>query len=350
MALKEEILSYLRESGGFLSGEELSGRLGRSRTAVWKGVEALRRCGYEIDSATNRGYRLVSCPDLYSPEEIAAGLETEEIGGNIYCYDSVDSTNEEAKRQALRGAPNGSLFIAEQQTGGKGRLGRNWLSPSGTGIWFSVLLRPGALPDGSRLPGEGRLPCGVRLPLQIAATTLLAGEAVCAAICARSRAGSASQAQIKWPNDVLIGTKKVCGILTEMSAEIERVEFVVVGIGINANNADFPEELRQKATSLRMEQGAPVRRISLLQEILRRFELLLKENAASLTPAFLERYKQDCVTLGRRVSFQRGRAAVSGTAADISPEGELVVRMEDGSLETVRSGEVSVQGIYGETV
>lgn len=338
MALKEEILSYLRESSDFLSGEELSGRLGRSRTAVWKGVEALRRCGYEIDSATNRGYRLISCPDLYSPEEIAAGLETEEIGRKVYCYDSVDSTNEEAKRQALRGAPNGSLFIAEQQTGGKGRLGRNWQSPSGTGIWFSVLLRPGALPG------------GVRLPLQIAATTLLAGEAVCAAICARSRAGSASQAQIKWPNDVLIGTKKVCGILTEMSAEIERVEFVVVGIGINANNSDFPEELRQKATSLRMEQDAPVRRIPLLQEILRGFELLLKENAASLTPAFLERYKRDCVTLGRRVSFQRGRVPVSGTAADISPEGELIVRMEDGSLETVCSGEVSVQGIYGETV
>ena len=346
MALKEEILKHLRRSGGFLSGEELSRRVGKSRTAVWKGVEALRRGGYGIDSATNRGYRLVSCPDRYSPEEIAAGLETEEIGRKIYCYDSVDSTNEEAKRQALRGAPNGSLFIAEQQTGGKGRLGRRWLSPAGEGLWFSVLLRPAA--------------AGARLPRQFAGTTLLAGEAVCGSICAET-ASSARQTvsvRIKWPNDVLIGTRKVCGILTEMSAEIERVESVVVGIGINVNNTDFPEELRQKATSLRMELGSarlpgesePVRRIPLLQEILRRFELLLRENADSLTPAFLEQYRRDCVTLGRRVSCQRGGAPVSGVAADLSPEGELIVRMEDGSLTTVRSGEVSVQGIYGETV
>lgn len=340
MVLKQEILKDLRENGGFLSGEELSGRLHKSRTAVWKGIEALRRDGYEIDSATNRGYRLVSCPDRYFPEEIAAGLETEALGRTACCYESVDSTNEEAKRCALQGAPNGSLFLAERQTGGKGRLGRSWLSPAGTGIWFSVLLRPGTPPAGSRLPGE------VRLPLQVAATTLLAGEAVCAAV----RARTACAACIKWPNDVLVGTRKVCGILTEMSAEVERIEFVVVGIGINANNASFPEELRQKATSLRIEQGEPVRRVALLQEILRRFELLLKENAASLTPAFLERYKRDCVTLGRRVAFLRDGRSVCGTAADISPEGELVVRMEDGAMETVRSGDVSVQGIYGETV
>lgn len=328
MALKEEILNYLRESGGFLSGEELSGRLHKTRTAVWKGIEALRRSGYEIDSAPNRGYRLVACPDRYLPEEISAGLETETVGRTVYCYESVDSTNEEAKRQALNGAPNGSLFIAEQQTGGKGRLGRNWISPAGTGIWFSILLRPGAL------------------PLQVAATTLLAGEAVCAAVCART----ACQARIKWPNDVLVGSKKVCGILTEMSAEVERVEFVVVGIGLNANNTAFPEEVSRKATSLCLEQGRPVRRIVLLQEILRRFELLLKENAAALTPAFLERYRQDCATLGKQVAFLREGRSVSGAAVDISPEGELIVRLQDGGLETVRSGEVSVQGIYGEKV
>ena len=337
MMLKQEILQNLRGNGGFLSGEELSGRLRKSRTAVWKGIEALRRDGYEIDSATNRGYRLVSCPDRYFPEEIAAGLETETLGRTAYCCESVDSTNEEAKRRALQGVPDGSLFVAEQQTGGKGRLGRGWLSPAGTGIWFSVLLRPGG----------GRQPDGLcLLPRQVSATTLLAGEAVCAAV----RVRTACAASIKWPNDVLVGTRKVCGILTEMSAEVERVEFVVVGIGINANNASFPEELRQKATSLRIEQGEPVRRVSLLQEILRRFELLLKENADSLTPAFLEQYRRDCVSLGRRVAFLRGGRSVSGTAADISPEGELVVRMEDGTLETVRSGEVSVQGIYGETV
>ena len=341
MTLKQEILQNLRENGGFLSGEELSGRLHKSRTAVWKEIEALRGDGYGIDSATNRGYRLVFCPDRYFPEEIAAGLETETLGRTAYCCESVDSTNEEAKRRALQGAPNGSLFLAEQQTGGKGRLGRSWLSPAGTGIWFSILLRPGTPSDGGR-PSDGLC----LLPRQVSATTLLAGEAVCAAV----RAGTACTACIKWPNDVLVGTRKVCGILTEMSAEVERVEFVVVGVGINANNASFPEELRRKATSLRLEQGEPIRRVPLLQAILRRFELLLKENADSLTPAFLERYRRDCVTLGRRVAFLRGGRSVCGTAADISPEGELVVRMEDGTFETVCSGEVSVQGIYGETV
>ncbi len=328
MAAKEQVLQHLRESGGYVSGEELSGMLHVTRTAVWKNINLLREEGYEIDSATNRGYRLVSCPDCYSAEEISAGLETEEFGRHVSCYKSIDSTNEEAKRRALEGAPNGSLFIAEQQTGGKGRLGRKWVSPAGTGIWFSLLLRPGVL------------------PMHVAATTLLAGLAVCGAI----RSVTGSPAQIKWPNDIVIGTKKVCGILTEMSAEMERVEFVVIGIGINANSTAFPENLREKATSLRLETGKPVRRVALLQEVLRRLEQLLKENAAALTPDFLEEYKACCASLGRVVGFQRGGRQMSGIAEDISPEGELLVRLPDGSLETVFSGEVNIQGFYGRKV
>jgi BirA family biotin operon repressor/biotin-[acetyl-CoA-carboxylase] ligase len=322
MAAKEKILQRLRESGGFVSGGELSTLLRVTRTAVWKNMNLLRNEGYEIDSVTNRGYRLVSCPDRYSPEEIGAGLETEVLGRNVFCYESIDSTNEEAKRRALEGAPSGSLFIAEQQTGGKGRLGRNWVSPAGTGMWFSVLLRPGVL------------------PLRIAATTLLAGAAVCGAV----REVTGCQAMIKWPNDVVAGTKKICGILTEMSAEMERVEFVVIGIGVNANETAFPESLRDKATSIRLETGKAVRRVALLQEILRRLEKLLKENAVSLTPAFLEIYKASCASLGKLVGFQHGGRQATGTAVDISPEGELTVRLPDGSLETVFSGEVSIQG------
>lgn len=328
MATKEQVLQHLRESGGYVSGEELSGLLHVTRAAVWKNISLLREEGYEIDSVTNRGYRLVSCPDRYSAEEIGAGLETELLGKKVFCYDSIDSTNEEAKRQALAGAPSGSLFIAEQQTGGKGRLGRSFVSPAGTGIWFSVLLRPGVL------------------PLRVAATTLLAGAAVCGAI--REVAGC--PAMIKWPNDVVVGTKKMVGILTEMSAEMERVEFVVVGIGINVNSTAFPENLRDKATSIRMEIGKPVRRITLLQEVLRRLEKLLKENAVSLTPAFLEEYKSCCASLGKLVGFQRDGRQATGTAVDVSPEGELIVRLPDGTLETVFSGEVSVQGFYGQKV
>jgi BirA family transcriptional regulator, biotin operon repressor / biotin---[acetyl-CoA-carboxylase] ligase len=327
MGTKEEILNRLRDNGGFVSGEELSEQLHISRTAVWKCINALREEGYEIQSATNRGYRLERCPDRYSEAEISAGLETEYLGRSIFCYESIDSTNEEAKRKALAGAPNGSLFVSEQQTGGKGRLGRSWASPAGTGLWCSLLLRPGIL------------------PLRISVTTLLAGLAVTRAI--RSLTGC--DAQIKWPNDIIIGGKKVCGILTEMTAEVERVEFVIVGIGINVNNTAFPENIRDKATSIRMEIGKPLRRVSLLQEILIQFETLLKQNAES-DPVFWEDYKKLCISLGRRVSFTRRGAAVKGTAVDISPEGELIVELDDGTKEIVTAGEVSVQGIYGQSI
>lgn len=326
MAIREQVLQQLRESGDFISGEEFSERLHVSRTAVWKAVCSLRDSGYTVESVTNRGYKLKSCPDSFTPEEIGAGLETEQLGKTLYAQESVDSTNEEAKRRALGGAANGSLFIAEQQTGGKGRLGRAWISPAGTGLWFSLLLRPGII------------------PIQVSATTLLAGLAVCRAI----RSLTDCPALIKWPNDIVIGGKKVCGILTEMSMEIERVEFVVVGIGVNVNNAAFPEGIREKATSLKLESGKAVRRVALLQNILTQFETLLKENTPAPGPAFWEEYKSLCVSLGRRIGFQRGSAQVSGLAVDVAPDGGLVVRLEDGRLETVCSGEVSVQGIYGQ--
>ncbi|MCI1966815.1 MAG: biotin--[acetyl-CoA-carboxylase] ligase [Oscillospiraceae bacterium] len=327
MKNKEQILNRLRENGEFVSGEELSEQLHISRTAVWKSVNSLREEGYEIESATNRGYRLGSCPDRYSPAEISAGLETEFLGRNAFCYASIDSTNEEAKRKALSGAPNGSLFVAEQQTGGKGRLGRSWASPAGTGLWCSVLLRPGIL------------------PLRVSVTTLLAGLAVDRAV--RSLTGC--NAKIKWPNDIVIGGKKICGILTEMTAEVDRIEFVVVGIGVNVNNTAFPENIRDKATSVRIESGKNLRRVSLLQEILIQFETLLKQNAES-DPVFWEEYKKCCISLGRRVGFTRRGAGVTGTAVDVSPKGELIVELEDGTRENVTAGEVSVQGIYGQKV
>lgn len=325
MAFREEILKRLRSAGNFVSGEELSEQLQVSRTAVWKCIGVLRREGYEIESVTNRGYRLVSCPDRLTEEEITANLGTRFLGKSVFCSASIDSTNEEAKRRALGGAPDGSIFVSEQQTGGKGRLGRNWASPAGTGIWMSVLLRPGHIPQNAPL------------------TTLLAGLAVCRAV--RNLTGAA--AEIKWPNDIVTGGRKICGILTEMSAEIDRIEFLVVGIGVNVNLPEFPPELSGKATSLLRESGKTVRRVPLLQEILRQFESLLTESLTAPEPEFWKEYKSLCVSLNRTVSFTRNGKEVSGTAADISPSGELLVRLPDGKLETVFSGEVSVQGIYG---
>ncbi len=326
MTTKEEILSCLRSGSGYVSGEELSESLGVSRTAIWKNINTLRSLGYEIESVTNRGYRLISRPDILSEEEITAGLNTKFLAKNIYCYKEIDSTNEEAKRQAMLGAPNGSLFIAEQQLGGKGRLGRIWASPAGTGLWFSILLRPDSIPK------------------QVTSLTLLAGLAVCGAV----RTCTGCPAMIKWPNDVVIGSKKVCGILTEMAAEIDRVDYVVLGIGINVNNASFPEELQVKATSLKLETGYPVRRIDLLQETLRELEALLESQKTNGSSTLLSDYKQLCVSLNREVGFTRDKKPMTGIAVDISPEGELMVRCSDGTLVSIYSGEVTVQGIYGQ--
>ncbi len=325
MSTKDEILKYLQTSSSYISGEELSERLSVSRTTIWKNINILRSCGYDIESITNRGYKLISCPDEILPQEITSGLKTKILAKNVYCYSSIDSTNQEAKRQALCGAPNGSVFISEQQLGGKGRLGRTWSSPPGTGLWFSVLLRSSLI------------------PLHIPSITLLAGLAVCKAIQNYIHC----PAMIKWPNDVVIGSRKVCGILTEMVAEVDRVEYVVVGIGINVNNVSFPQDLSVKATSLRIESNALVSRVGLLQEILRTFETLLIEYQVD-SLLLLTEYKQLCVSLGRKVGFTRNNQKLTATAVDISPEGELIVRCDDGTMIPINSGEVTVQGIYGQ--
>jgi BirA family biotin operon repressor/biotin-[acetyl-CoA-carboxylase] ligase len=288
-------------------------------------VNVLRQCGYSIESITNRGYKLLSCPNTISQEEITCGLKTKILAKKVYLYDSIDSTNEEAKRQALSGAPNGSLFIAEQQLGGKGRLGRVWSSPPGTGLWFSILLRSSLL------------------PLQVTDITLIAGLAVCRAI----RNFTGCPAMIKWPNDIVIGSRKVCGILTEIAAEIDRVEYIVVGIGINVNNTSFPDELSVKATSLHQEINSPFSRVALLQEILLTFETLLVQCQGD-NCALLTEYRQFCVSLNRTVGFTRNKQSLTATAVDISPQGELIVRCDDGTMIPINSGEVTVQGLYGQ--
>ena len=325
MPTKDNVLKYLKENNGFVSGEELSAKLGVSRTAIWKSIESLRNSGYKVDSVTNRGYRLVFSPDKYSEAEISCGLNTEFIAKKIYCFESIDSTNSEAKRQALRGAPNGSLFISEQQTGGKGRLGHSFSSPYGVSLYFSILLRPEAA------------------KINVESLTLISGLAVFEAV----REYTGLPAMIKWPNDVIVGTKKICGILTEMSAEVERIEFLVVGIGVNVNNDGFENELANKATSLYLESGKKIRRIELLQKILQKFETLLKSTASG-DMSFLGKYKKYCISLGRHVNFTRNNIKVSGTAVDISEKGELLVKLESGETVPVYSGEVCVQGIYGQ--
>ena len=316
--MKNKILNILSTADGYVSGENISDELGISRNAVWKHINKLRQEGYEIESVTKRGYKLISVPDVISAELIKDGLDTEFIGQNVVYYDETDSTNNEAKRNS--DMPDGTLFISEIQTGGKGRLGRAWVSPKGIGIWMSLLLKPHILPQ------------------DVAQITLVAGMATARSV--------GCGAKIKWPNDVVIGSKKICGILTEMSAEIERVNYIVPGIGINVNTESFPDELKEKATSLYIESGRKFERYKIVQRFLKEFEILYKKFIKGGIAAVTDDYRELCVTIGKEVSVIYPNRTINGRAIDINNNGELIVETDKGIIE-VDSGEVSVRGMYG---
>ncbi len=316
--MKQKILDILKSSEGYVSGEKISSLTGISRAAVWKHIKSLKNAGYEISSVTNRGYRLVSSPDLIDADEIKRRLNTEFIGSKIYVYDETDSTNERAKAHSADS--EGAVFIAEVQNGGKGSHGRGWISPRGTGVWLSVLLKPDAAPS------------------DISQITLAAGLSVCKTV--------EMGAEIKWPNDVVIGSKKVCGILTEMSAEIDMVNYVVCGIGINVNTEGFDSEIAHRATSMYIESGEKYERNEVAARLLNNFEYYYKKFLAGGLSAVLDEYRKSCVTLGRDVSVIFKKETVTGKAVDVDENGALVVETADGVIR-VTSGEVSVRGIYG---
>lgn len=316
--MKNKILDILKDANGYISGEKISEQLGISRAAVWKHIKKFKQDGYEIESVTNKGYRLVSSPDIITEHSIKQGLNTEFIGRNIFIYDKTDTTNERAKSNS--DAPDGSLFIAEVQTNGKGSRGRGWTSPKGTGIWHSILLKP----DIS--------------PMEVSQITLVAGLAVCKAVGLNS--------MIKWPNDVVIGGKKICGILTEMSAEINMVNYVVCGIGINVNMEAFYEELADKATSMYIESGRKYTRNEIISTLMNEFEYFYKKFLNEGLQSLLDEYKKHCITLGRNVNVIFKKENVTGRAIDVDENGTLIVETENGKI-AVTSGEVSVRGIYG---
>lgn len=334
MSSREEILSLLRREEQFLSGQELSRRLGLSRAAVWKAVDALRREGYEIEARTGLGYRLALAPDAMTEPEIRSFMgPTALVGRELRCFSELDSTNNYLKSQAQKDAPDGLAVTADSQTAGRGRMDRSFQSPRGRGIYLSVLLRPQLPPD--RLPP----------------VTALAGVAVCAAVerVCGARPG------LKWPNDPVLDGKKLCGILTEVSLEAEtgRLQSLVLGIGINVAQRpeDFSPEVREMATSLLQALGRPVSRpqltAALLEELDRAYAAL---RAGDLTE-YLAAYRRRCVNLGKTVQLIPfgGGARETAQAVDIDQEFSLVVRGEDGRERTVRSGEVSVRGLWGYT-
>ena len=403
LTMKDKILQVLESAHGYVSGEQISRELSVSRTAIWKTIQSLRAAGYPIESVRHHGYRLTGQPDVLTPWSIGQALVAQgvhDFGRTVYHETVVDSTNMAARRALEEGAPDLSLFIADEQTAGRGRRGRQWQSDHRQGLWFSLLLRPQATPT------------------EMSRLTLFAGLCVAQAI----RQLSGLDAAVKWPNDIIIlpSGQKICGILTEMVVEENQVTAVILGIGVNVSIENFPAELTAQATSLRLASGQLYRRVDILAAILRVFEMRYGEflpsagiagpvasagsaaadnsaglagsvvsaasggsdissgltapassvapgipagsagspgsRASSITgetgrptlPAWLSEYRQLCATLGRTVVLTDNQGQQrQGQAIDLSDSGDLIVAWPDGQRETVHAGEVSVRGLLG---
>lgn len=322
----EKILHLLKNSDGYVSGQTLCEQFHVSRTAIWKYMNGLKEAGYVIDSVSNKGYRLLACPDLVNEAAIRSSLETKWMGHEIVFYEETDSTNVRAKILGEEGKKSGVLVIAEQQTGGKGRRGRGWVSPKRTGIFMSLMLRPEILARHASM------------------LTLVSAVAVAKGI---NEIGNI-ECTIKWPNDIIINGKKVCGILTEMSTDMEEIQYVVVGMGINVNNKEFPQEIQSVATSLFLETGKEVERAKLVAGILKQFESYygIFEKDQDLS-GILSVYNEMLINKNRQVRIIEEGKERTGLALGIDKEGALLVQRENGAVERVIAGEVSVRGIYG---
>lgn len=324
--MKSKILRMIRTCTDYISGQEICDTLGVSRTAVWKVVKQLQAEGYDIEGVNNKGYRLVSYPELITAPELMSRANTQWAGQRVFYQSETESTNEDAKEWAEEGREHGFLVVADQQTGGKGRRGRGWSSPSGTSISMSLLLRPEFAPN------------------QASMLTLVMALAVAEVIHNLTEL----EVKIKWPNDVIIGGKKVCGILTEMNAEMDYIHYVVVGVGINVNTKEFPEEIKSIATSLLLEKGEAVNRSDLILGIMDLFEFYYGEFVkAGDFSIFVDLYDKYLVNKDAQVKVLDPKGEYVGTATGVNDYGELIVQREDGQFTRVSSGEVSVRGIYG---
>jgi len=321
--IDEKILARLRSSAEYVSGEDLCASAGVSRAAIWKRVESLREEGYDIDASPHLGYRLVDIPDKLIPAEIKWKLKTRILAKEVISYNKIDSTNTIAYELAEKGVKEGTVILAEEQAKGRGRHGRGWMSPPGSGIYMSVILRPRITPD------------------EISRITLLA--AVAAAQAVRETTGLA--ASIKWPNDILVNDRKVCGILTEIKAEQDSIDFIVIGIGINVNTRC--EQLPKAASSLREElrRGGKNEKLSRV-EVARKLIEKLDENYFILkTEGFgpiMDEWKTLSDMLGSRVKVVLQGRTFEGLAHDIDPDGALVIRKDTGTLERISSGDVTM--------
>lgn len=323
--MKKEILKLLKENNNdFLSGEYISRTLGVSRSAIWKHIKQLKEEGYKIEAVSNKGYKLKSSPDLLTLEEIEPYLNSSVIGRKFIYFNSIDSTNNAAKKIADDENSHGTVLISEEQTNGKGRLGRHWISPKYKGIWMSIILKPNLDPiDASKI-------------------TQIAAAAVTLSLLEMN-----IKASIKWPNDIILNHKKVCGILTEMNAELTNIHHVIVGIGINVNadKEDFPDDLKNIATSLKIESNNKINRQILTAKILNNFEILydkfINNNDIESSLKICREYS---AILGSEIIIINKGKKVSAKALDIDEEGKLIVKYSNGNIEKIISGEISIRG------
>jgi BirA family biotin operon repressor/biotin-[acetyl-CoA-carboxylase] ligase len=324
MTTDAKILSALRANPDGFSGAELAEQLGVSRAAVWARIEELRQLGFDIEAGPHFGYRLIGSPDALIADDLLARLgKTKIIGRDIRVFEQTTSTNDVIEKLARDGVKEGVVVFAESQTKGRGRLGRKWISPARKGLWFSALLRPDLRPQATT-------------QLTVAAATALR----------RAIHGETGlPAEIKWPNDILIRGKKVAGILTELSAEVDRVKHIVLGIGVDVNLAagEFPPELRKTATSLKIETGETMIRAELAVAILRELELDYARVCRGGFAEVADEWEENCTTIGKAATVQIGERRIRGCAESLGDDGALLLRTEHGRLETITGGDVTLE-------
>jgi BirA family transcriptional regulator, biotin operon repressor / biotin---[acetyl-CoA-carboxylase] ligase len=321
---EEMVLGLLAEArDGYLSGEVLSDKLGLAKALIFKQIDRLRAKGYQIDSLPRKGYRLVAVPDRVTGLELGPLLSTAELGRVVHAFEEVDSTNDVARKLAEDGAGNGELVVAESQRKGRGRRGRSWLSPPGSNLLFSLVLCPD-------LP-----------PARASELTLAAAVALTEVL-----RGAGFDARIKWPNDILVRGRKVAGILTELSADRERIHFAILGIGLNVNlqKGELPPEVAELATSLRIERGEPVPRVFLLAALLAALESWIETIQEEGFAPVRARWLELNVTVGKRVRVDAGKRPLEGQATDLDADGALLVRDDAGKVHRILAGDVEVEG------
>lgn len=325
---KESVLTILRNENDYVSGEKISKLLGVSRAAINTAVKTLRAEGYEILSSTNKGYCLNAVPDSLTSKELSVYLGKQRMQ-SVLCVDSVDSTNNRLRELAFSGASDGQVVIADEQLNGRGRRGREFISPKDKGIYLSMLFRPDSLPSDV---------------VEITAWTAVAVNNAIESVCG-IRAG------IKWVNDLVFNRRKVCGILTEMSVESESgyVQYIIIGIGINVNEneEDFPEEIKGIATSLSIENNKEYSRALIASEIIKELDIM-RSAWHKEKQSYLEAYKNDNITIGKEISVVRNSEVKQGVATSIGDDFSLNVCYKDGRCENLSSGEISVRGLYGQ--